>query len=71
MFQSVGGANVALMAGQGVTGTNHSRTNGPAFEASMLGVLGMSYNPYTGTWYVAEGDNSGTKVRIIRSADIP
>ncbi|EEI90041.1 NHL repeat protein [Sphingobacterium spiritivorum ATCC 33300] len=53
-----------------IAGTVSGRVNGPAASASFNGVLGIMFNPYTNTWYLMEGDASGTKVRVIKSKDV-
>ena len=63
--QTVGDARYTKLAGSGA-----GYTDGNALTAKFAGPLGITYNPWTGNWYIADGDGSTKNIRIMRSADI-
>lgn len=64
--QAVGSAGFVKMAGSSGSGD----VDGNALTARFNGPLGVCYNPWTGNWYVADGDGATKKIRIIRSKDL-
>lgn len=65
--QPVGAAKFETIAGNGTAGMS----GGSALSASFGGILGITYDPYTGNWYIADGDsNHGKVIRVMRSIDI-
>lgn len=54
-----------------LVGNGRGDTDGPAGIAQFSGPVGITYDPYTGTWYVADGDGNNQKIRTIRSGDLP
>lgn len=65
--QTVGSVSFTIIAGNNSSGS----VDGPALNAQFSSVLGICYDPYTGNWYIAEGDSStARKIRVMRSADL-
>lgn len=44
--------------------------DGAANVAQFNGPIGLAYDPYTGTFYIADGDKTNNKVRTMRSSDL-
>ena len=64
--QTVGAAAYTTIAGSNASGS----VDGPAHSARFSSAIGICYDPYTGTWYIAEGDSNPKKIRVMRPADL-
>lgn len=64
--QPVGSAKFTKLAGSSSAGY----LDGDALQAKFSGPLGVCYNPWNGNWYIADGDGSTKKIRVMRSKDI-
>lgn len=51
-------------------GTASGYVDGTASAARFAGPIGITYDPYTGIFYIADGDGTNQKVRTMKSADI-
>lgn len=51
-------------------GTSAGYVDGMAGAARFAGPVGMTYDPYTGIFYIADGDGANQKIRTMISADI-
>ena len=51
------------------TGTTAGDTDGIASAARFKGPIGIFYDPYTGIWYIADGDKA-SRIRTMQSSDI-
>ncbi|WEK19553.1 MAG: hypothetical protein P0Y49_00090 [Candidatus Pedobacter colombiensis] len=64
------GSTFNLLTGSGTITKGY--VDGPAASAKFGGALGVAYDPYTGTFYIADGDIStgNNVVRTMKSSDI-
>ncbi|SMC67562.1 NHL repeat-containing protein [Pedobacter africanus] len=52
-------------------GTTAGYVDGTAAAARFAGPVGITYDPYTGIFYIADGDGVNQKIRTMKSADVP